>query len=365
MIDFLIVGAGFAGSVVAERIANILGKRVLLIDKREHIGGNAYDLYTDTGILIHQYGPHIFHTNSQKVFDYLSQFTKWRSYEHRVKSCVDNKLLPIPINLDTVNLLYNLELSHDEVEDWFESVRVKRISIQNSEDNIISRVGYDIYERFFKGYTLKQWGIGAEKLDASVIARIPVRFNHDDRYFTDKFQYMPQDGYTQMFNDMLSHPKIDIMLNTSFESIRHKIKYKKLIYTGPIDEYYNYCFGKLAYRSIHFKFQYFNVPWRQPVAVINYPDINVPYTRSTEFKYLTGQSHSSTIIAYEYPCSIGEPYYPIPTGDNHTLYSQYKELAETETGVYFTGRLGCYRYYNMDQVVAQSLSLFDKISNNS
>ncbi|HLI26438.1 MAG TPA: UDP-galactopyranose mutase [Chloroflexota bacterium] len=358
--DYLVVGAGFAGSVIAERLASQAGKRVLLCDRRPHIGGNAYDCYDDAGILIHKYGPHIFHTNSRRVFEYLSQFTRWRPYEHRVLASVDGKLLPIPINLDTVNRLYGLNLRSEELEAWFAQRAEPRAEIRTSEDVVVSKVGRDLYEKFFRHYTRKQWGLDPSELDASVIARIPVRTNRDDRYFTDTYQYMPLHGYTRLFENMLAHPNIKLLLNTDYREILGLVPFREMIYTGPIDEFFDYCYGKLPYRSLEFRLETVDTPWVQPVAVINYPNEHA-YTRVTEFKHLSGQEHRQTTIMYEYPRAEGDPYYPVPRPENAELYKRYKALADQTPNVHFVGRLATYRYYNMDQVVGQALALFDKL----
>jgi UDP-galactopyranose mutase len=360
MFDYLIVGAGFAGSVLAERLATQLDAKVLIIDQRDHIGGNAYDYYNKDGILVHKYGPHIFHTNSKDVFDYLSQFTPWRPYEHRVLASVDGQMVPMPINLTTINKLYNLNLSSDELEGFFASKAVKVDRVKTSEDVVISKVGRELYEKFFRGYTRKMWELDPSELDASVTARVPTRTNKDDRYFTDTYQAMPLYGYTKMFRKMLDHPNIKIMLNTDYKEIMEVIPYKKMIYTGPIDNYFNYCFGKLPYRSLEFKFETVDIEYFQPTGTVNYPNEQA-YTRITDFKYLTGQKHPKTSIVYEFPVADGDPYYPVPRPENAEIYKRYQQLASTMTNTYFTGRLATYKYYNMDQVVAQSLTLFKKI----
>ena len=361
MYDFLIVGAGFAGSTLAERIASQLNQKVLLVDKRMHIGGNAYDCYDDAGVLIHKYGPHIFHTNSRQVFDYLGQFTKWRQYQHRVLASVDGQLVPIPINLDTINTLYGLNLSSMDVDKFFESMAEKKEQIRTSEDVVVSKVGRELYEKFFRGYTRKQWGLDPSELDACVTARVPTRTNRDARYFTDAYQAMPLRGFTRMFENMLSHENITIMLNTDYKDIKEHIPYRCMIYTGPVDEYFDYQFGKLPYRSLRFQFETHDTEIYQSAPVINYPN-DFAYTRVTEFKYLTGQKHDKTTIVYEYSQADGDPYYPIPRGENAEIYKQYHELANAESDVYFCGRLATYKYYNMDQVVAQALTLFNKIA---
>ncbi len=360
MFDYLIVGAGFSGSTLAERLASH-GKKVLLVDKRMHIGGNAYDHYDDSGILIHKYGPHIFHTNSKVVFDYLSKFTKWRAYQHRVLANVEGQHVPIPINLDTINTLYGLNLTSMEVEKFFESVAEPKEHIRTSEDVVVSKVGRELYEKFFRGYTRKQWGLDPSELDASVTARVPTRTNRDARYFTDSYQAMPLHGFTRMFENMLSHENIQILLNTDYREIKNYIPYREMIYTGPVDEYFDYRFGKLPYRSIQFQFETHDVPVYQQAPVINYPN-DYAYTRITEFKYLTGQKHDKTTVVYEYAMAEGDPYYPIPRPENAEIYRQYHELATEARNVHFAGRLATYKYYNMDQVVAQALTLFSKIA---
>src|SRR5215207_5769920 len=361
MFDFMIVGAGFAGSVLAERLARGAGMRVLICDIRPHIGGNAYDEYNNDGILIHKYGPHIFHTNSKEVFDYLSQFTAWRPYQHRVKAHVDGMFVPMPINLDTINLLYGMNLTAFEVDDFLKSLAEPREQIRTSEDVVISKVGKELYKKFFQGYTRKQWGLDPSELDASVTARVPTRTTRDDRYFTDTYQAMPLHGYTRMFEKMLDHPNIKIMLNTDYREIVDLIPYRAMIYTGPVDSFFDNCYGKLPYRSLEFVHETHNVPIYQPAPVINYPNDNA-YTRITEFKYLTGQEHAKTSIVYEYPQAEGDPYYPVPRPENAALYLKYKQLADETPNVHFVGRLATYKYYNMDQVVAQALTLYKKLT---
>ncbi|HST60962.1 MAG TPA: UDP-galactopyranose mutase [Longimicrobium sp.] len=361
MFDYLIVGAGFAGSVLAERLAAGAGKKVLVVDKRPHIGGNAYDEYNDDGILVHRYGPHIFHTNSSEVWDYLSRFTPWRPYEHRVRASVDGQLLPMPINLDTINGLYGLSLTAFQVEEFFRSVAEPCEEIRTSEDVVVSRVGRDLYEKFFKNYTNKQWGMDPSELDASVTARVPTRTSRDDRYFTDTYQAMPLHGYTRMFQNLLAHPNIKVMLNTDYREVEGLIPYGEVVFTGPIDEFFDFRFGKLPYRSLTFKHETVNAEVHQPAPVVNYPNEH-PYTRVTEFKYLTGQQHRQTSIVYEYPGDEGDPYYPVPRPENAELYRRYRELADETQGVWFVGRLATYRYYNMDQVVAQALTTYKRIT---
>jgi UDP-galactopyranose mutase len=358
--DYLIVGAGFAGGVLAERLARGSGKRVLVIDRRFHIGGNAYDHYDDAGILVHKYGPHIFHTNSREVFEYLSRFTEWRQYQHKVLASVDGQLVPIPINLDTINHLYGLNLSALQMQDFLDSRAEAVAQVRTSEDVVVSKIGRELYEKFFRGYTRKQWGLDPSELDAQVTARIPVRTNRDDRYFTDCYQAMPKYGFTRLFERMLDHPNIKVMLNADYREIKDLVPYRGLIFTGPIDEYFDYRYGKLPYRSLTFKHETLNQTQVQPVAVINYPN-EFPYTRVTEFKYLTGQEHPKSSLVYEFPKAEGDPYYPIPRTENSELYRKYQTLAQHHSEVHFVGRLATYKYYNMDQVTAQALTTYARL----
>lgn len=357
--DYLIVGAGFAGAVIAHEIATQLDRRVLVVDKRRHIAGNMYDFYNDEGILVHKYGPHIFHTNSKRVFDYLSQFTEWRHYQHRVLAFVDGQLVPLPINLDTINRLRGANYSSDELQGYFDSIRIKDAPVVNSRDAIVSQVGEELYEKFFKNYTKKQWDRYPEELDASVSARIPVRTNRDDRYFTDTYQGLPKHGYTKMFEKILDHPNIHVMLGVDYRDIRRYVTFDQLVYTGPVDEYFDYCYGKLPYRSLKFVQETRNEERFQSVGTVNYPN-SYDFTRITEMKHLTGQQHEKTAIVYEYPQAEGDPYYPVPIPESRELYKRYEALADAEAKVTFLGRLGTYRYYNMDQIVAQALTVFEK-----
>ncbi|WP_274348204.1 UDP-galactopyranose mutase [Xanthomonas campestris] len=360
--DYLIVGAGFAGSVLAERLAAGLGKRVLVVDRRPHIGGNAYDFHDDAGVLIHRYGPHIFHTNAQRIVDYLSNFTEWRPYEHRVLAQVGEQQVPIPINMTTLNALYGLQLRSEEEAAAFLASRAEPVAeIRTSEDVVINQVGRELYETFFRGYTRKQWGLDPSQLDKSVTSRVPTRTNDDDRYFTDTFQQMPLHGYTRMFERMLDHPNIKVMLNTDYREIRDELDYDQLVYCGPIDEYFDYCYGKLPYRSLKFEHSTVDQEQFQAVATVNYPAEEVAYTRITEYKHLTGQQHPKTSITHEYPSAEGDPYYPIPRAENAELYRRYERLAAETPNVTFLGRLGTYKYYNMDQVVGQALALYKRI----
>ena len=338
MFDWLIVGAGFAGSVLAERIASQRGQSVLLIDRRSHVGGNAYDWHDDAGILVHRYGPHIFHTNGQQIVDCLSQLTAWRPYEHRVLAQVDGKLLPIPINLDTINRLYGLDLTPEELERFFAERREAVDEVRTSEDVVVSTVGRELYEKFFRGYTRKQWGVDPSALNKSVTARIPTRTNRDDRYFTDSFQTMPLHRYTRMFERMLKHPKIKVMLQADFREVRNEVRFDRLIYTGPVDEFFDFQYGRLPYRSLRFEHRTLDQEQFQPVAVVNYPQTE-PFTRITEYKHLTGQVAPKTSISFEYPTDVGDPNYPVPRPEHEALYKRYEALAAARPDVFFVGRL--------------------------
>ena len=358
--DVLVVGAGFAGSVLAERMAAGSGKRVLLVDRRPHVGGNAYDQHDDAGVLIHPYGPHIFHTNSQMVLDYLSRFTEWRRYEHRVLAEVRGMRLPMPINRETVNRFFGVNLTQEEVEAFLESKAEHVGTVRTSADVVLGKVGRELYEAFFQGYTRKQWGLDPSELDKSVTSRVPTRTSDDDRYFTDQFQQMPRHGYTRMFERMLDHPGITLALGTDYKEVDPAC-YDQLIFTGPIDEFFGHRYGKLPYRSLHFRHETLDAPQVQPVGVVNYPAEAVPYTRITEFKHLTGQEHPKTSLCYEYPSAEGDPYYPVPRPENAALYQKYQALADATPNVSFVGRLATYKYYNMDQVVGQALATYGRL----
>jgi UDP-galactopyranose mutase len=355
--DVVIVGAGFAGSVVAERLASQLGLQVLVLERRDHIGGNAYDELDEAGIRIHRYGPHIFHTNSADVFEYLSAFTEWRPYEHRVLAQVRGRLVPIPINRTTINELFGLGLRDEAAVEAFYASRAEPGGVpRTSEDVVVQGVGRELYELFFRGYTRKQWGLDPSELDASVTARVPARTNTDDRYFTDRFQAMPTNGYTAMFERLLAHPRIEVRTGVDFHDVAGSLDYGHLVYTGPVDAYFGHRYGALPYRSLQFEFETVETERFQPTGTVNYPDDTVPFTRISEFKHLTGQVHASTTIVREHPTATGDPYYPIPRPANRALYERYAALAALTPNVDFVGRLGTYKYYNMDQVVAQALA---------
>jgi UDP-galactopyranose mutase len=354
--DVMIVGAGFAGAVMAERLASA-GFKVLVVDRRPHVAGNAYDRRDDAGLLIHQYGPHIFHTNSDDVFAYLSRFTQWRPYEHRVLASVGEQLVPMPINRTTLNMLYDAGLETEDEVEAFLAARAEPVDpIRTSADVVVSRVGQELYRTFFRGYTRKQWGLDPSELDKSVTSRVPTRATTDDRYFTDTHQAMPADGYTRMFEAMLDHPNIELLLGVDYTQVRDAYPHDHLVFTGPIDEFFGHRYGKLPYRSLTFRHETIDREWLQQVAVVNYPDEAVPYTRVTEYKHLTGDHAPVTSLTYEYPSAEGDPYYPIPREENQTLFKRYEALALAEGDVTFVGRLATYRYYNMDQVVGQALA---------
>ena len=363
MFDWLVVGAGFAGAVLAERLATVRGEKVCVIDRRDHIGGNAFDEHDAAGVLIHRYGPHIFHTNSEQVFDYLSGFTGWRAYQHRVLAHLAGGLMvPVPINRTTVNRLYGRALtSNAEVENFFAQRAEPVAVVRTSEDVVVSRVGRELYETFFRGYTRKQWGLDPSELDRTVTARVPTRADDDDRYFTDTHQFMPAEGYTAMFRRILDHPNITVMTGTDYAQVRHAVPHRRTIWTGPVDEFFDHRFGKLPYRSLSFRHETHDREWFQPAGTVNYPGEDVPWTRVSEYKHLTGQSHPRTSITYEHPAAEGDPYYPIPRPENAVLYKRYEALADATPDVWFVGRLATYRYYNMDQVVAQALATFRRI----
>ena len=357
--DLVVVGAGFAGSVLAERLAAGSGQRVLVVDRRGHVGGNAHDRLDAAGVLIHPYGPHIFHTNAQAVVDYLSRFTAWRPYEHRVLARVRGMLLPIPINRTTVNRFFGLELSEAEVPGFLAAQAERVAAVRTSEDVVVGTVGRELYEAFFQGYTRKQWGLDPSALDKSVTARVPARSGDDDRYFTDTFQAMPRDGFTRMFERMLDHPNIEVATETEWRDVAARAGH--VVFTGPVDEYFGFRYGRLPYRSLQFRHETRDGGLVQPVAVINEPDAGVPFTRVTEFRHLTGQVHDKTSLCYEYPSAEGDPYYPVPRAENQALYGRYQALADAAEGVTFAGRLATYRYYNMDQVVGQALATYRRL----
>jgi UDP-galactopyranose mutase len=360
--DYLIVGGGLAGATLAERLATQLDARVLLIDRRDHVGGNCHDPITADGLRYHRYGPHVFHTNSREVVAYLSQFTAWRPYEHRVLSRVNGRLLPLPINRTTINGLYGLDLDRAGLEAFLRDRAIPSRLIDSSEKLMLSRVGRELYELFFRGYTRKQWGLDPAALDATVCGRIPTRFNDDDRYFTDSFQAMPAEGFSAMVARMTADPRIEVVTGYDYRTIADRVAFNHVIFTGPIDEFFEHRYGQLPYRSLAFEFETLDREWAQNAGCVNEPSEAVPFTRTTEYKHLTGQRHAKTIVSREFPRAQGDPYYPIPRPENRALYERYRKLAARETHVTFVGRLAEYRYYNMDQVVASALAKFETLA---
>ena len=364
--DILIVGAGISGITLAERYANVLNKKVLLIEKRNHIGGNCYDFINEDGVLVPKYGIHSFFTKFKDVWEYVQHFSEWIPFEHRVLSFVDGKLVPIPVNITTVNELFNLNLrTKKEMKQWLADNVEHIANPKNSEESALSRVGKVLYEKMFKNYTKKQWDKWPHELDASVMDRIPVRIDFEDRYHTDPYQAMPADGFTKMFERMLSHKNIEVLLNTDWESFKNtKPKFEKLFFTGMIDQFLEYKFGeKLEYRSLLWEFETHNIPYYQKGLQINYPDLAIPYTRISEPKHSTGQKHGKTTIIKEYPIWEGEPIYPVPTERNKELYARYQTEARKleENGIYLVGRLANYKYFDMDQAFKNALDLFEKL----
>lgn len=353
--DYVIVGAGIAGAVTARRLVEERNESVLVIDKNSFVGGFCFDYRNQDGIIIHKYGPHIFRTNNERVWSFLSRFTEWYDYQHKVKAYVGGKLYTMPINLDTINEFLNEKYTAETLEQYFDRQSKKFAEITNVKEVVESQIGSLFYNNFFKNYTEKQWGSKPEELPPEIVSRVPIRSNRDDRYFTDKYQGIPLNGYTAMIKNVLDHRNIKIMLNTTFEDIRSQISYDKLYYSGSIDEFYGYKLGKLPYRCVKFKTERYEKEWYQPVAVINYPN-DYDYTRITEFKHFLPYHTNATVIAKEFPSWHGDISYPIPTKQNINKYKEYLELNK-EDNVAFIGRLGEYQYYSMDQIVDKILGL--------
>ena len=362
--DYLIVGAGFAGAVLAERLASQAGKKCIVVEKRAHIAGNAHDHYDKAGVLLHTYGPHYFRSNSDRIVEYLSQFTAWHPVEYKILSWSDGRYWQFPINLNTFEQIVGRPSTSEEMESTLAQWRVPIENPKNSEEVIVSQVGWELYEKFFKNYTRKQWKRDPKDLDASVCGRIPIRTNRDDRYLSEKFQALPAEGYTAMFERILAHPNIRVMLNTDYRTVLSQICCGHLIYTGMIDEYFDHCLGPLPYRSLRFEPETLEQEFFQPAMQVNYPNDH-DFTRIVELKHATGQKLPRTTIVREYPADYapgGEPYYPIPAPDARALYEKYAALAAEQKNVSFVGRLATYRYYNMDQVVGMALAEFEKLT---
>lgn len=363
--DVIIAGAGPVGCLMAERFATDLNWKVLLLDKRNHVAGNCFDTYHESGLMIHRYGPHYFRSNNKALIEYLTQFTEWIPGNYIVKSSTNGELYPFPINLLTLGQFFKIaDLDAETAQNLLEEKRAKIDQPANSEEFVLSRVGKEMYEAFYLGYTLKQWSIHPRDLAPSVCGRIPVRLNKDERYVDHEYQLTPAKGFTAMFQKMVDHPNIDLQLETNYDEVKHKIKATKAtIYTGPIDEYFDCQLGKLPWRSLEFNFVEKDLEFEQPCVQINYPNEH-DYTRTVEIKHVTGQVHPKTVISYEYPKAEGDPYYPIPMEKNQQLYLQYKKLAEQETAdhnVFFCGRLAEYKYYNTDEVLELAFRTFEKI----
>ncbi|MGD8782225.1 MAG: UDP-galactopyranose mutase [Ignavibacteria bacterium] len=372
MYDYLIVGVGFSGAVLAERLASQADKKICIIDKRDHICGNAFDYYNENGILVHKYGPHWFHTNSSEVFNYLSHFTEWIFHDHIIKSKVNGVLYPFPINMNTINSFFGVKLkTEDEVKHFIESKKEKIKNPKNAEEMVLSLLGKELYENFYFNYTIKQWNMHPKELAASVTARIPVRYNSKESYFNDTYQAMPKHGYSKLFEKLLNHKNITIILNKDFVDIENEIKFNKLIYTGPIDEFFNNSFGELPYRSLEFEHETLNREYFQECQQINYPN-DENYTRIVEWKHATGlksnpacRQDRKTSIMKEYPVAYKkgmERFYPIPLAENNELLMKYEKEVKKLNNVVFCGRLAEYKYYNMDQVIARSLKIFSDLS---
>lgn len=379
MWDFVIIGAGLAGSVLAERIASQLNKKVLIVEKRHHVGGNCYDSYDPNGILVHNYGPHIFHTKIAKVWDYLSQFTRWNEYQHRVLGFVDGQKIPIPFNLNSLYIIFpNLvakKLEEKLIMYFGYNKKIPILKLRQIEDTELNFLADYVYEKIFLNYTFKQWGVKPEELDPYVTGRVPIYISRDNRYFQDRFQGIPVDGYTTLFQKMLEHPNINILLKTDFKEILNidldlskivlmgKEFNGKIIYTGPIDYFFDYKYGKLPYRSLHFDFHNINAEFFQEVGTVNYPN-DYHFTRITEFKFMTSQKSPTTTIVKEYPQKyipgVNIPYYPIKNTNNQQLYRLYKSETNRLPNVFFVGRLAEYQYYDMDAVVSKALRIFDE-----
>jgi UDP-galactopyranose mutase len=361
--EVVIVGAGISGITLAERYANVLGKKVLLVEKRDRIGGNCYDYFDGEGILIHPYGPHYFHTNYRHIWEYVSLYTDWIPYEHRVLSYVDGKYVPIPVNIDTVNILFDLDIQdEDEMRALLDRNAVKIAEPKNSEESALSRVGPDLYEMMFKGYTMKQWDMHPRELDPAVMERIPVHYNHDDRFFTDQYQGLPKEGMSGIFARMLDHPDITVLLEEDFFEMGDDLGDRELtIYTGPIDRFFDYRYGKLQYRSLRFEIIVLDEEYHQPQTVVNYPN-DYDFTRVHEPKHAMGKKTQKTTIIREYGTWEGEPIYPVLNLRNRDIYEKYKREAARQTKVVFAGRLATYKYINMDQAFKNALDLFSEMN---
>ena len=364
----LVVGAGLSGAVLAERIASQLQEPVLVIDRREHIAGNIYDSKHSSGITVHRYGPHIFHTNKKEIWDYLSRFTSWHYFFLKPRAWVDNAYVTLPFNLNTLRQVFPAHLAarleEKLVDTYGYNVKVPIMKLRQQKDADLQFLAQYVYDKIFEKYTMKQWGISPEDIDPEVMARVPVFVGRDDGYFQDKYQAIPAQGYSRMVENMLHNPLITVRLKTPFEKIKNDIEYQRLFYTGPIDEFFDYKFGELPYRSLRFDIEQKNTEYYQPAVVVNYPN-NFDFTRICEHKYFLNEKAATTVISVEFPQPFkrgeNEPYYPISNAQTAALYAQYVAETKKLPGTYFFGRLGGYKYYNMDQAVSAALALFEEI----
>ncbi len=363
----LVVGAGFSGAVIANLLADRLGERVLIIDKKDHIAGNCYDFRDENGIMIHKYGSHIFHTNNEKVWKYLKQFTDFNTYMHKVIGVLDGIETHIPFNFNTLYDVFPQSFARrleQKLLDVFEiNTKVPILEFQKQDDDDLKFLANYVYEKIFLHYTTKQWGVKPDEVDGAVTARVPVYLSKDNRYFQDKYQGIPQDGYTKVVERMLDNENIELRLNTDFQEYKTK-NFKRIFYTGSIDEFFDYEFGKLPYRSVNFKFETHNREYYQSNACVNYP-CNYDFTRIHEYKYYLGDKSEKTVIAKEYSEEFelgkNERYYPIPKDENTALYNKYLQEAKALKNVYFLGRLGDYKYYDIDKAVLRAIELFEEI----
>jgi UDP-galactopyranose mutase len=363
--DILVIGAGISGVVIAERYAS-QGKKVLVLEKRDHLGGNCFDYQNQHGIRVSKYGAHLFHTNSQKVWDYLQDFAQWKSYEHKVLAKVEDKFVSLPINIKSINQFFDQKLETEaEMRTFLQKKTEKIANPQSSKDWALSKIGKELYEAIFENYSQKQWGLDLSELDSSVISRLPVRYNSDDRYFTDQYQALPQDGFEALFKKMLSSQNIKVLLNKDYFQIKDQLpEFEKVFYTGPIDKYFEYQYGALEYRSLNIQFEEHQQEQYQENAAINYPSLEYPFTRIIEYKHLYPAESEWTTISKEYPVWGGEPFYPVPRKKNKEIYQKYVQEAKKleDKGIYFLGRLASYKYINMDQAFAEALNLYQRLS---
>jgi UDP-galactopyranose mutase len=362
--DVIIIGAGLSGATLARQYAN-LGKKVVVIEKRNHIAGNCYDYYNEDGVLVSKYGAHIFHTSYEDVYKFIKTYGEWKNYHHTVKASVDGELVPVPINLETINKVHRINLDEKTVHDWLDQNSKKIDQIKNSEDACLSKFSQKLFDKIVKPYTIKQWDMEPKDLEAAVLERLPIRKDFTDGYFKDKYELLPLYSYTKYFESLLNHSNISVYTSIDFDSLNYNKTDEQIIfYTGRIDTYFNNEFGKLDYRSLKIEFETHDKEYYQEHSVINYPSLDVPFTRIIEFKHLTGQKHHKTTISKETATWDGEAYYPVPNSKNRKIYEKYQKLAEQyeNQNIYFVGRLANYKYFNMDQAIKNALDLFTKLN---